>query len=482
MHDSRAVIDIGSNTVRLVVFGGPLRSPIELLNEKVTARLGKGLVAGGELSPASMATALGGLRRFALLLKMKGVRRVDTVATAAVRDAANGEAFLREVAALGLSPRLLSGEEEAALSAAGILGAFPQASGIAADLGGGSLELTVLDEGVPGAGISLPLGTLKLAALRAEGGARWERAVRNAIDGCGIAFVPGRTLYLVGGSFRAFARLAMAGKGGAMSDTHGFELTAAAALRLANRLRPGKITPDLPGVGNGRAATIPDTAALLGALVAETGADRVVFSAWGLREGLLFDSLDPVQRKQDPLVAGVGAFGEAMDIGPSLAAVVAGWTAEVVTHRRSGRENLRLAATMLALASQRVEPNLRAQTLLEWTLSKRWVGITPEGRAMLAVATLANANRPAGLATEFDGERRREAESWGLATRLCRRFSGLAIEAISNSSLDIVGKQLRLNVAPEYAALVTESVEKDLRALAECLGLKPVIGPIAVPA
>ena len=123
----QAIIDIGSNTVRLVIYGGPARAPAVLYNEKVTARLGKGVAEDGKLSEKAMGTVLAALGRFEALLRLRGVKKVQTVATAAARDASNGPAFLARVAALGLNPRLLSGEEEAVTSARGVLAAFPGA-------------------------------------------------------------------------------------------------------------------------------------------------------------------------------------------------------------------------------------------------------------------------------------------------------------------------------------------------------------------
>ena len=138
---TRAIIDIGSNTVRLVIYGGPARAPEVLHNEKVTARLGKGVAENGKLGQRAMSTALASLARYRTLLELKGIAEVDVVATAAARDAVNGPEFLAQIRALGLTPRLLSGEEEAITSAHGVIGAFPRAQGVVGDLGGGSVEL-----------------------------------------------------------------------------------------------------------------------------------------------------------------------------------------------------------------------------------------------------------------------------------------------------------------------------------------------------
>lgn len=477
MHDTRAVIDIGSNTVRLVIYSGPARAPVEVLNEKVSARLGKGLVTGSRLSTKSMAVALSALERFALLLRMKGVERVDTVATAAVREAANGAAFLERVAALGLAPRLLSGADEAAMSASGVIGAFPGARGTVADLGGGSLELAAIGDGAVGSAGSLPFGSLRLAALRETGGKEIEATLPAMLDDAGLVLPSGAeagNLYLVGGSFRALARAALPKDQTAFGDAHGTELTAEAATALCKDLLRAKCPASLPGVSSSRMAALPDTAALLMAMVRIIRPARVVFSGWGLREGLIFSGLSPALQQQDPLVAGVSSFAESMNSSPSAAAIVAGWTAGVVPGN-VGQEHLRLAATMLALASQRVEPNLRAQTILDWALRKRWIGVGLQGRAMLAAAALANGNRacPDRLTELADAPALAEAAAWGLATRLCRRFSGLAIDALSNSRLAAEDDRLVLSIRPSHAALVTEMAVKDLALLATRLGLEP---------
>ena len=158
------IIDIGSNSVRFVAYGGAARVPSSLFNEKTMAALGRGLTTGGELDEAAMEQTLEALARFRALGKEMGLKKLHTVATAAVRDASNGPAFLKRVAALGLRPRLLSGAEEAEYSGLGVISGNPRAHGIVADLGGGSLELVGVARGAAGEGVSLPLGVLRVGA------------------------------------------------------------------------------------------------------------------------------------------------------------------------------------------------------------------------------------------------------------------------------------------------------------------------------
>lgn len=477
-HPTRAIIDIGSNTLRLVIYGGPVRAPTVLHNEKVTARLGKGVAENGMIGARARSTALAALARYRVLLALKGVDRVDVVATAAVRDAANGGEFLEAVAALGLSPRLLSGEEEAVTSAHGVLGAFPGARGVVGDLGGGSLELVDIDGETCRHGVSMPLGTLRLAAMRAGGDRGFGQAVAKALKKADWAAEPGTTLYCVGGSMRAFARYAMTRLEWPIDDPHGFAIDAPTALRIASALarRKGDALPQLPGIAASRMNALPDTAALLAVLIRRLQPGKLIFSAWGLREGLLVEDMPAGMRTQDPLVAGMSAFVQDLGIPAQIGAMVAGWTvAASPAGTPERRERLRLAATMLCLAAATVEPNLRGDIARDWALRKRWIGAATTERVMLAAAILAHAGRldvPTPLAALVSAAALRQAQAWGLAARLCRRFTTCAPHGLTESQLLVDGGKLVLQVSPGLAALVNEGVERDLRTLAQHLGLK----------
>lgn len=478
---ARAIVDIGSNTVRLVIYGGPPRAPVVLHNEKVTARLGKAVAERGALSGKAQQAALGALARFRCLLDLRGVYRTDVVATAAVRDASNGAEFLAQVAALGFAPRLLSGVEEAEVSAMGVVGAFPDAHGVVADLGGGSLELVDVAAGVPSHGVSLPLGTLRLPPLRAKGMAPFRARVAASMASAGWSTAPGGTLYLVGGSFRAFARHVLHQAHSTWDDPHGFALDAEPAARYARALsrRKGEAIAPVPGIAGSRLASLPDAAALLLALIGSIQPARVVFSSWGLREGLLYADLPEGTRRQDPLLAGVAEFVRPRGVSAATATMVAGWAAVASppdgNGTGQGSERLRLAATMLALAAATVEPNLRADLAVTWALRKRWIGVTNRERTMLAAALMAGSARfdlPPAWHTYADSDDLRAAQAWGLGARLCRRFSGCSPKALAESRLSHEPGVLMLHVGEPYGVLLNEGVDRDLRALGGLLGLR----------
>ena len=478
----RAIIDIGSNTVRLVIYGGSARAPVIAFNEKVAARLGREIAETGRLADEAVELAMRGLRRFALLLEEWGITRVDVMATAAAREASNGPQFLNQVRALGFEPRLLTGEDEARISAMGVIGAFPRAEGTVADLGGGSLELIGVKAGATGQGVSLPLGTLRLPDLRGHrddgGDAAMVEALRRALEPASAGRAKGQTLYLVGGTWRAMAVVAMTTRNYPLTDPHGFELPAAEVQDLLRRLRntsPEELGRN-PRITTMRAEYLPDAGRLLSVLVEKLAPERLVFSSWGLREGLLYDELEDIAKARDPLLAGVGEFAASRGTPAVLATQVAAWTVGVTGRESMGSERLRLSATMLALASMQIEPNLRVELAVDWALHKRWLDISPAGRAMMAAAVMANKNEcamPDQLRMLASEEQLEEAIRWGLAIRLCRRLGGRSNRLFNVSRLEVGESKLTLSIEQSHADLYGLPSEKDLALLAERLGLEP---------
>jgi exopolyphosphatase/guanosine-5'-triphosphate,3'-diphosphate pyrophosphatase len=476
----RAVIDIGSNTVRLVVYAGSMRVPEVWLNERVSAKLGRELSTTGRLPEKAMDNALKALARYATIVADLGIKNVQTVATAAVREAANGAEFLARVGKLGLRPRLLTGEEEAFGSAFGVIGAFPEARGTVADLGGGSLELVMVEQGDCHDGISLPLGTLRLTALRANGPAAFRKAIKREMAKAGWAAAHPGPLFMVGGTWRALAVFAMRDADFPVTDPHGYALDAQAADRLAKRVArmdPSRLAA-LPRISSARAAGLPDAAAMLRCMLSELQPDGIVFSSWGLREGLLFQQLPPPVRRHDPLLAAVTRFCEPRGGSPALAAMIGAWIAEIAPAKNPEAERLRLAATMLALAAAHVEPNHRARHAYEWAMDKRWVGLNPQGRARMAAALVAACGKMAP-GTELERlagpELLSDAVAWGLAIRLCRRLGAGSRVSLLTSRLERDGETLTLWMHPSRAQLMSDQVSGDLKTLAEWFGLQPKV-------
>lgn len=472
----RAVIDIGSNTVRLVIYEGTARAPETVWNEKVAARLGRDLSETGRIPEGAAKEALDALARYALIINDLGIEDVQTVATAAARDAENGREFLDQVTALGLHPRLLSGEEEACASAMGALGAFPGAHGVVADLGGGSLELVSIHGNECHRASSLPYGTLRLPAMRAAGD--FESHLHETLGEVGWAATHDGPLYMIGGTWRALASYAMREIDYPLTDPHGFVLSVENADRMAAELI-GADPADLMqigGISEMRAGYLPDAAALLRPLLAEFEPESLVFSSWGIREGLLYSRLEPVQQARDPLLAGISAFASARDVHVTDATLVSAWTADLVENAKPGDERKRIAAAQLAASLRRVEPNLRLNCAVEWSLDKRWVDLSLRGRAMICatlVGALGRTELPDRLRVLASDDDLREGMTWGLGLRLAQRLGGGTRESLSNSRLRRKKSKLVLELQPSHAALAAGPVEQELTMLANWLGLEP---------
>ncbi|MDB5695661.1 MAG: exopolyphosphatase [Sphingomonas bacterium] len=475
-----AIIDIGSNSIRLVVYQGPARLPAILFNEKVLAGLGRGLAASGAISADAMALAQTTLARFARLAREMEATRVRTVATAAVRDAANGAELIAHAKAAGLAVELLSGEQEALAAGYGVLSAFPDADGIVGDLGGGSLELVRVRGGELAERVSFPLGVLRLPAFR--GGGELEKQVVRAIDKAGWkGRGRGLPLYLVGGSWRALARLDMDLSAYPLPIVHGYAMDADAIARLSrtieqasrNRLRA------TPGLSAGRVPTLGDAAAILSLLLRTLGSAGTVVSAYGLREGLLFQDLDPTTRAQDPLTVATRDEGRRVARFPEHGDLLDRWLAPLFDRDDVPAARLRNAACQLADVGWRANPDFRAELGVEVALHGNWVGVDAAGRAQIAQAihaSLGGGPIPlTSLARLASPEKLDRATAWGLAIRVAQRLSGGLAGPLQRSRLSADEGTVTLHLPPEDRALYGETVERRHAALATFLDRLPIL-------
>jgi exopolyphosphatase/guanosine-5'-triphosphate,3'-diphosphate pyrophosphatase len=477
-HRPIAIIDIGSNSVRLVVYSGATRIPSTIFNEKVMAGLGKALNGGGAIPVEAQERALAAIARFALLLKQMDAARVRIVATAAVRDASNGADFLRKVRALGLEAEVLPGEKEAKMAGLGVLSSIPEADGIVGDLGGGSLELVDIGEGEVRRSASLPLGVLRLGGFSGKGELR--RAVTDALDRTGFAGRgEGRAFYMVGGSWRTLARIDMAFQGHPLPIVHQHEMAPerpAEMLEAIDALDKAKASK-IPSLSMSRLPTLPGATRLLRALAEQLRPDRLVTSSFGIREGLLYAGLTPEQRREDPLIAAARDAGTGLGRFAQHGALLDGWIAPIFDDSPA-EARLRLAACYLADVAWQAHPDFRAERGLDLALHGNWVGIDAAGRVMLAQALYSSfgggRELPDGRLSALCGEAELErAWQWGLALRLAQRLSGGVATGLKQSRLSIADGRLLLTLEKKNSALFGETVDRRLKTLAGSLGLKP---------
>ncbi|WP_025560900.1 Ppx/GppA phosphatase family protein [Sphingomonas sp. UNC305MFCol5.2] len=475
-----AIIDIGSNSVRLVVYDGAARLPAVLFNEKVMAGLGRSLSDTGAIDKAGLARARAALARFAALAREMQVSELRTVATAAVRDASNGGELIRAAEALNLEVELLSGEEEAMASGMGVLSGIPEADGVVGDLGGGSLELVRVVAGTVTDRVSFPLGVLRLGVIRAEGkGALDRRVAKLFADSGWSGRGKGLPFYLVGGSWRALARLDMHRTGYPLPVVHQYPIALDRVGDLQRILAeiPKTELKAIPDISSARIPTLPDATALLLSVLRHLGSSGSLVSAYGLREGLLYQRLTPVQRLEDPLIAAARDEGERSGRFPEHGDLLDAWIAPLFDDAPE-LARLRHAACLLADVGWRANPEFRAERGMEIALHGNWVAIDAAGRAIMAQALYTalggGLGCPEALGQLADTESLARARLWGLAIRLGQRLSGGVAAPLRRSRVALEAT-LTLTLDPEDEALYGEAVEKRHKALALAFGNEPVL-------
>jgi exopolyphosphatase / guanosine-5'-triphosphate,3'-diphosphate pyrophosphatase len=475
----RAIIDIGSNSIRLVVYDGPRRSPFILFNEKVMAGLGASLDETGYIDAPSMERGIVALRRFSRLTQEMGVNRLRCVATAAVRDAVNGEQFVaRARIDANLPIEILSGRQEGEAAGYGVLSAIPQADGIVGDLGGGSLELARVSGGAVHEVVSLPLGVLRLGEIRSRGKVALRQMLANALKESGWNRAEkGLPFYMVGGSWRTLARLDMQLNHVTLPviHNHSMEAERAAYLLRVTSHRTKASLKQVPNISGSRAGTLADASALLAALVRELGSSRLVVSAYGLREGLLYQDLSEGDRMLDPLLVAAQAEGESQGRFPGHGSLIDGWISPLFEDEQPELRRIRLAACLLGDVGWRANPDFRAERGVEIALHSNWVGIDIAGRALLAQALYSNFGGGAVMAPELnrlaDAVQLERAAHWGLAIRLAQRLSGGVAGPLQSGHLGMAEGNVQLTLSRDYADLYGESVQRRLRQLGLSMGL-----------
>ncbi|MFC0408508.1 Ppx/GppA phosphatase family protein [Roseomonas elaeocarpi] len=478
-----AIVDLGSNSVRLVVFEGLGRNPVPIFNEKAVLGLGRGLQSTGRLNEAAVEQALTVLARYHAVATAMGAPAMEILATAAMRDASNGPDFaarLRE--RLPEVPvTILTGEGEARMSAEGLLLGFPEANGILGDIGGGSLEVVDLRDGEARNSASLPLGVIRLAE-RAGGDVTQARAIAEA----DLATVPwlaggkGRDLYLVGGAWRAMAKIHMSQTHYPLSIVHHYVLPREEARDLCALIIASKKAQleKLPGAQARRAADLPFAAVALRRLLRASGADRVVFSANGLREGWYARRLEAGVRAEDPLLAASLEMSARFGRDETLPPALINWTAPLFPRETGFERALREAACWLSDVGSHDHPDYRAEQAFLRILRQPGVGLDHHARAFLALAVALRyeaAPDPVALAPAralLGAAEVRQAELLGAALRLAYTLSGGTLALLRASALSVMDGTLRLTLEAGKGLFAGEGALRRLEGLATALNLR----------
>jgi exopolyphosphatase/guanosine-5'-triphosphate,3'-diphosphate pyrophosphatase len=483
---SVAVIDIGSNSVRLVVYEKMARSLVSVFNEKTLCGLGREVQSTGLLAPDAVDKALTSLRRFHALCKIQRVGRIYAIATAACRDASNGPDFIAKAERIcGCKIEILSGPREAQLSALGVISGIHKPDGIVGDLGGGSLELIDVRGHRVSGGVTLPLGSLALQDLSHKSLKRAERIVSTELaEVPRLAAGRGRTFYAVGGTWRALARIHIIQSGYPLKVMHGYSIPAAEALGFVQRLRRLAATnmlADIESVAEARRPLLTYAALVLEYIIRTARPKTITFSTFGVREGLLFSMLPDAERNKDGLLCAAQSLNELLSRSARHAEELIEWTDRLarVVHLRETEEDRRLrhAACLLSDIGWRVHPDHRGEQTLTTIIDGNFGSIGHQGRAFVGLsvffryAGLSEENQPPPIIQQQVTHAMLDrAKVLGAAFRVAHLISAARPGVLPATHFRTEGRKLMLVFEHQMVDLVADRVGSRFKQLAKLLG------------
>ncbi|MFT4014119.1 MAG: Ppx/GppA family phosphatase [Paracoccus sp. (in: a-proteobacteria)] len=478
------VVDVGSNSIRMVVFDGAARSPAYFYNEKVMAGLGQGLASTGMLNPEGVRRGMAALKRFAALAEGMGIKPLTCVATAAVREARDGPAFRKAVEKeTGLKLWVIDGEEEARLSAQGVLLGWPEARGLVCDIGGNSMELAELADGKVGRRITTPLGPFRLQQVKG-GQSGLREHIQQVMEQAAATI--GRDhdqIYLVGGSWRAIARLDMERARYPMTVLHEYRISPQDVLQTVkwidgqnlNELR-GKL-----GISSSRMELVPLASQVLRQLVLSLRPRNLSVSSYGIREGLLYEQMPASLRSRDPLLEAARFAERQMARMPGFGKRLYQFLEPVFKNVPPERDRLIKAACLLHDTTWRTHPDYRADACFDNVTRANMAALSHPERVFLGLSLLhryKNSRSGSPMAPLFDllsEKETRDAEVLGKAMRFGAMFSVKDPSEAGTLKLFPKKKVLELSLTDMGRALMGEVAEARFKSLASALDVHPVV-------
>ncbi len=483
---SVAVIDIGSNSVRLVVYAAMERSLVSIFNEKTLCGLGREVQSTGLLAPDAVTKALTSLRRFRALCRVMKVGRVHAIATAACRDASNGPDFIARAERIcGVAIEILSGPREAKLSALGVVSGVHRPDGIVGDLGGGSLELIDVRGNRVRQGVTLPLGSLALLDSSHKSVKRAERIVKGELSGVAqLKAGRGRVFYAVGGTWRALARIHIIQSEYPLRVMHGYSISAADALDFAQRLRrlvSANMLANIESVADARRPLLAYAALVLEHIIRTARPKTIVFSTYGVREGLLYSMLPEKERSRDGLICAAQTLNGLLSRSARHAQELIGWTdrfVRIAKLRESDEDRrLRHTACLLSDIGWRVHPDYRGEQTLNLITNGNFGAISHQGRAFVALAVfyryagLSEQNEPPELIRALVAPSMVErARVLGAAFRVAHLISAARPGVLPAIHFRSRGRKLMLVFEHRMVDLVADRVGSRFKQLARLVG------------
>jgi exopolyphosphatase / guanosine-5'-triphosphate,3'-diphosphate pyrophosphatase len=482
-----AVLDIGSNSVRLVVYERLARSLTPLYNEKSACALGRGLAQTGKLAYENVDRALTAIQRFALVTRLMKAGEVHVLATSAVRDASNSKAFVDAVeATMNARVEVLSGEAEAHFAALGVVAGIPDFTGIVGDLGGGSLELSSITSGHDAIGETHELGVIRLQDDSGRNPERARELARERVARSGLLKrKPGGRFCAIGGTWRSLAKMHQVLRDYPLHMVQHYTAKASDIVKLCDEIvdavAAGKPFPASEHVSSSRRDLMPYGAAVLGEVLRAGKFETLVFSALGVREGYLLGQLTPEEQAIDPLLQGAEEISILRSRSPAHATDLVDFTAEFLAAIRvketPDEERLRKVACYLSDIGWRGHPDYRGEQSVDLVAYGSLSGVDHPGRAFLAEA----------LAVRYMGLKHRSASQYlmsltGPAATMKARLLGAIFRVAYPMSAAMPGvlprtrftlseERLQLHLPHDLAFLSGEHLEGRLEQLAGVAGI-----------
>ena len=465
------LIDIGSNSIRLVIYRAGGRLPQPQFNEREVCRLGEGVSENNILTKEATQHALSALRRYALIAIESNLDRLEVFATEAVRQAKNQHEFIKPAEEiLKTKIRILSGYEEADYAARGVISGFFSPDGVVADLGGGSLELMPIrgqaPEVIKGAKNSLPLGYLNEVG---------EKEIKEALSEFKwLKDWRGTQLYVVGGAWRALATAFSVKSKRRLDIVHGLELMPVRLFDLMEEIEASG--GEVEGIPPARRPNMWQAIKVMRVLLKVVKPDKVIFSSYGAREGILYEQLSVAP---DPLLAGVKEYADMWQrhegLGKALSEAMEGFISFLPKkYQRLGR-----AVSFLADITWLDFPDYRAPLAVDKMLGLSVVGITHSERIWMAAVLYVRYRGAFPEKGIFRGrlsrKERKSACFIGLALRMLMTLSGGIPALITPISITAEKKTLTIAIPKDYKKLDSQLIERRIEAITKYSSAKIIV-------
>jgi exopolyphosphatase / guanosine-5'-triphosphate,3'-diphosphate pyrophosphatase len=482
------IVDVGSNSVRMVIFDGAARSPAYFFNEKVMCGLGRSLSDTGMLHPEGKVRALAALRRFSLLAKGMGIEALTVVGTAAMREARDGPAFQQQILSeIGLPISIVDGNEEARLSAQGVLLGWPDAQGIVCDIGGNSMELAAVSQGAVGARVSTPLGPFRLQQVSDDPIVRAEHIEKLLIPALADLSATGQRIYLVGGSWRVIARLDMERRKYPLTVLHEYRMKIPDLLETLDWIEHSDLAAlrQKTGVSSERLDLVPMACEVLRVLIRLANPSEIDISAYGIREGLLYEKMPPALRARDPLIDAARLAEATQSRMPGFGQKLYDFLLPLFVNAPVARMRLIKAACLLHDTTWRTHPDFRAEACFDNATRSNLAGLDHPERVFLGLALMhryknsRSGSRYAPMFELLSPDEIQSAEILGKAMRFGAMFAVGDPSRVCQLTWDADKRLLGLNLTEEGQSLLGEVARARLGSLANAMQAKTKFGTLS---